>query len=186
MAKLIYSTICSLDGYVADEDGDFSWAAPSEELHAFVNELERPIGTHLYGRRMYETMVVWETMDVTDEPPVMGDFAAIWRAAEKVVYSTSLSEPGSARTRVESRFDPAEVRRMKEAADRDLSIGGPTLAAAAFAADLIDEAHVFLVPAIVGGGTRAFPDGARLDLELLAQRRFDPGTVHLHYRVGRR
>ncbi len=185
MARLIYSTICSLDGYVADEDGDFGWAAPDEEVHAFINELVRPIGTHLYGRRMYETMVVWETMDVVDEPPVVRDFAAIWLAAEKVVYSSSLGGPGSARTRIESRFDPEEVRRMKESADRDLSIGGPTLAAHALAAGLVDEVHLFLVPAVVGGGTRSFPDGARLDLELLDQHRFAAGTVHLHYGVRR-
>ena len=184
MARLIYSTICSLDGYVADEDGDFEWAAPDEEVHAFVNDLERPVGTHLYGRRMYETMVVWETMDVAGEPPAMRDYAAIWRAADKVVYSTTLGEAGSTRTRIEAAFDPDAVRRMKDEAVRDISVGGPTLAASALAAGLVDELQLFFVPVLVGGGTSAFPDGLRLRLELLDQRRFANDTAYLRYAVG--
>lgn len=183
MAKLIYATLCSLDGYVEDDRGKFDWAAPDEEVHGFVNELERPIGTYLYGRGMYETMVVWETMDLAGEPPVMSDYAEIWRAAEKIVYSRSLQSAPSARTRIEREFDPAAVRALKASADRDLSIGGPGLAAAAFGAGLVDECHLFLSPVVVGGGKRALPEGVRLQLELLDERRFDSGVVHLHYRL---
>ena len=183
MARLVYSAIASLDGYVEDERGEFGWAAPDEEVHAFVNDLERPIGTHLYGRRMYETMAVWETLD-TGSSAAMRDYAAIWRAAEKVVYSTSLPEVGTPRTRLERRFDPEEVRALKDGAPSDLSIGGPGLAASAWRQGLVDEAHLFLLPVIVGGGKPALPDGLRLDLELLGERRFANGTVHLHYRVG--
>ena len=181
MAKLIYSAIASLDGYVADEDGKFDWAAPDEEVHAFVNDLERPVGTYLYGRRMYETMIAWETLDVTDEPPVVRDFAEIWRAAEKIVYSRTLASVASARTRIERDFDPAAVLRLKAAAERDVSVGGPTLAAAAIGAGLVDEYHVFVTPVAVGGGLRALPDDVRLELELLDERRFRSGVVHLHY-----
>lgn len=183
MAKLIYATLCSLDGYVEDEGGKFDWAAPDEEVHGFVNELERPIGTYLYGRGMYETMAVWETMDLAGEPPVMSDYAEIWRAAEKIVYSRSLQSAPSARTRIEREFDPAAVRALKASADRDLSIGGPGLAAAAFGAGLVDECHLFLSPVVVGGGKRALPEGVRLQLELLDERRFGGGVVHLHYRL---
>jgi dihydrofolate reductase len=183
VAKLIYATLCSLDGYVEDDRGKFDWAAPDEEVHGFVNELERPIGTYLYGRGMYETMVVWETMDLAGEPPVMSDYAEIWRAAEKIVYSRSLQSAPSARTRIEREFDPAAVRALKASADRDLSIGGPGLAAAAFGAGLVDECHLFLSPVVVGGGKRALPEGVRLQLELLDERRFDSGVVHLHYRL---
>ena len=182
MAKLIYSAITSLDGYVADEDGNFEWAAPDEEVHAFVNELERPIGTHLYGRRMYEVMTAWETMQTVDEPPVMKDFAEIWQAANKIVYSTTLDAVSSARTRIERNFDADAVRQLKAASDSDLSIGGPGLAAHAIEAGLVDEYHLFLAPVVVGGGTQALPDGLRLSLELLDERRFDSGFVHLHYR----
>jgi dihydrofolate reductase len=181
MARLVYSAIASLDGYVADAEGDFRWARPDEEVHAFVNDLERGAGTHLYGRRMYETLVVWETM--ASDVPQMRDYAEIWRGSEKVVYSRTLAEPRSARTRIEREFDPEAVRRMKADADRDLLVGGPTLAAEAFRAGLVDECHVFLVPAIVGGGTRALPDRVRLDLELLDERRFGNGMVYLRYRV---
>ncbi|HET7053977.1 MAG TPA: dihydrofolate reductase family protein [Solirubrobacterales bacterium] len=184
MARLIYATIASLDGYVADADGNFGWAMPSEEVHAFVNELERTAGTYLYGRRMYETMVAWETMDLAGEPPVVRDYAAIWRATEKVVYSTTLTEVSSARTRIEREFDPAAVQRLKESAERDITVGGPGLAGAALAAGLVDELHLFVVPAVVGAGTRSLPDGVRLELQLLDERRFDNGFVHLHYRVG--
>ena len=178
---LIYAMIASLDGYVEDESGRFDWAAPDEEVHAFVNELERPIGTYLYGRRMYETMVAWETMD--DEHPVMRDFAELWRAAEKIVYSRSLESASSARTRVEHDFDAAVVRRLKESAQGDIGIGGPELAGQAIAAGLVDECHLIVVPVLVGGGKRAFPDGVRVDLELLDERSFAGGAVYLRYKL---
>jgi dihydrofolate reductase len=181
VARLIYSAIASLDGYTADEAGNFDWAAPDAELHAFLNDLERDVGTHLYGRRMYETMAVWETMDVSAEPEVMRDYAGIWRAADKVVYSRTLATPSTPRTRIERDFDPDTVRRMKEAAGRDISVGGPGLAAHALHAGIVDEIQLFLVPAVVGGGTRALPDGLRVDLELLDQRRFAGGAVYLRY-----
>ena len=181
MARLIFSAIASLDGYTADEAGNFDWAAPDAELHAFVNDRERDVGTHLYGRRMYETMAVWETMDVSAEPEVMRDYAGIWRAADKVVYSRTLATPSTPRTRIERDFDPDTVRRMKEAAGRDISVGGPGLAAHALRASIVDEIQLFLVPAVVGGGTRALPDGLRVDLELLDQRRFAGGAVYLRY-----
>lgn len=179
MAKLIYSTIASLDGYVADEDGNFDWAAPDEEVHAAVNELARPIGTHLHGRRMYETMVAWETMDLADEPSVVRDFAEIWRLADKVVYSRTLEAASSVRTRIERDFDPGAIRRMKAAAERDISIGGPDLAAQAFEAGLVDECHLLIAPVLVGGGKRSLPDGVHLKLELLGLRRFGSGMVLL-------
>jgi len=178
--RLIYSAIASLDGYVADADGSFEWAAPGEEVHAFVNDLERPIGTHLYGRRMYEVMSAWETMD--DEHPVMRDFAEIWRAAEKVVYSRTLERASTARTRIERELDPDAVRAMK--AGGDLSIGGAELAGQALGAGLVDECHLLLTPVVVGGGTRALPEGLRLQLELLGERSFASGVVYLRYRVG--
>ena len=181
MAKLIYTAIMSLDGYVADEDGNFDWSEPDEEVHAYVNDLERPIGTHLYGRRLYDVMVVWET--IADQEPVIRDYAEIWRAADKVVYSRSLETVSSERTRIERSFDPDAVRTMKSVADRDLGIGGPTLAAQAIRAGLVDEIHLFLAPAVVGGGIRALPDEVRLSLELLDERRFANGVIHLHYRT---
>ena len=185
MAKLIYSVIASLDGYVADEDGNFDWAAPDEEVHRFVNDLERPVGTYLMGRRMYEVMRYWETADtVPDQPAHMVDFARVWQDADKVVYSRTLEEPSTARTRVERDFDPDAVRRLKAAADRDLTVGGPALAAQALAAGLVDECHVFLAPILVGGGTRAFPDKLRVPLELLEERRFGNGTVYVRYRTS--
>ena len=177
---LIYSAIASLDGYVEDEHGKFDWAAPDEEVHAFVNELERPVMTYLYGRRMYETMVAWETLD--DEHPVMRDFAQLWRAAEKVVFSRTLESPASARTRIERDFDPASVLRLKESAQADIGIGGAALAGQAIEAGLVDECHLILVPVLVGGGKRAFPDGVRADLQLLDQRGFAGGAVYLRYR----
>ncbi len=184
MARLVYSAITSLDGYVADEAGTFAWAAPDEEVHAFVNDLERSIGTYLYGRRMYETMRYWEAPDaLAEQPAVVRDFAAIWQAADKVVYSTSLPEVSSARTRIERDFDPATVRALKAQAPRDLSIGGPHLAAAALRAGLVEEYHALVTPVVVGGGNSALPGGLRLDLELLDERRFGSGVVHLHYRV---
>jgi dihydrofolate reductase len=182
LAKLIYNAIASLDGYVEDESGGFAWAAPDQEVHAFVNELEREVGTHLCGRRMYETMVFWETEPSgDDEPEVMRDFAAIWRAADKVVYSRTLDTVTAARTRIERDFDPEAVRRLKADATTDISVGGAELAAQAFRAGLVDECHLFLVPILVGGGKRALPDGVRLELELLDERRFANGTVFLRY-----
>jgi len=183
MAKLIYSAITSLDGHVADREGSFDWSAPDAEVHQFVNDLERPFGTHLYGRRMYEVLVAWETMPNDPDEPVMEDFAEIWRAAEKVVYSSTLAKVSSARTRIERSFDPDAVRALKETADADISIGGPELAAHALRAGLVDELHLFLSPVIVGGGNPALPDGLRLDLELVDHRRFANGVVHLHHRV---
>jgi len=176
--SLIYSAIASLDGYIEDEHGKFDWSAPDEEVHAFVNDVEREVGTYLLGRRMYEVLAVWETMD--DDEPVMRDYAEIWRGADKVVYSTTLSEPRSARTRIEREFDPDAVRRLKDAGD--VSIGGPTLAALAFRAGLVDDVHLWINPVAVGGGVPALPPGMRLDLSLVAERRFAGGVVHLHYR----
>jgi dihydrofolate reductase len=185
MAKLIYSAIASLDGYVADEQGNFDWAAPDDEVHAFVNDLERPIGTYLYGRRMYETMVFWETVSTgLDQPAVNRDFAQIWRAAEKIVYSRTLHATSSMRTRIEREFDPGGIRRLKESSRRDITVGGSGLAGEAIAAGLVDECHLFLTPIVVGGGKRALPDNVRAQLELLAERRFRGGVVHLHYGVG--
>jgi dihydrofolate reductase len=185
MAHLIYSAIASLDGYVADESGNFDWAAPDEEVHAFVNELERPIGTYLYGRRMYEVMTYWETAGAAaDDHPVERDFAAIWRAADKVVYSRTLEQAASARTRIEREFDPDAVRQLLAEAERDVGIGGSELAAQALAAGLVDECQLFLAPVVVGAGKRALPQGVFTRLELLDERRFDSGMVYLHYRVG--
>ena len=184
MAKLIYAAIASLDGYVEDADGRFDWGRPDDEVHAYVNDLERPIGTYLYGRRMYETMVFWETASTdADEPAVFSDYAEIWRAAEKVVYSRTLETTASARTRIEREFDPDAVRSMKEAADRDISVGGPELAAQALRAGLVDEIRLFLSPVAVGGGKSALPDGLRLGLELVDERRFGNGVVYLRYRM---
>ena len=172
---------------MADEDGNFSWARPDEEVHGFVNELERPVGTYLYGRRMYEVMAVWDDPEFpAGEPPVIGEYADIWRSADKVVFSRTLSEARTARTRVERDFDPEAIRRMKSDADRPLSVGGAELAGQALAAGLVDELHLFLVPVVVGGGTRALPDGVRAGLVLRGARRFAGGTVHLHYGVESR
>jgi len=185
MAKLIYAAIASLDGYVADEHGNFDWAAPDEEVHTFVNDLERPLGTYLYGRRMYETMLFWEDPEsVEGEPEVMRDFAGIWRAADKVVYSRTLRDSASERTRIDRELDPDEIRRMKESSERDLSVGGATLAGQAIAAGLVDELQLIVAPSIVGGGTRWLPDDVRLDLELIETRRFGNGMVFLRYRVN--
>lgn len=184
MAKLIFSTIESLDGYVADEAGRFDWARPDEVVHTFVNDLERHVGTYLYGRRMYEVMAVWETLDqLADQPPsFIGDFARTWRDASKIVYSTTLDEVRSSRTRIERVFEPEAVRRMKAEVARDISIGGPTLAAHAIAAGLVDEYQLFVAPVVVGGGTRSLPERVRLQLELVDERRFDNGMVYLNYR----
>jgi dihydrofolate reductase len=183
MATLSFSALASLDGVIADEQGRFDWAEPDAEVHAFVNDLERPVGTHLYGRRMYEVMVWWETLDLADVPPHIRDYAEVWRNADKIVYSRTLPSVSSARTRLEREFDPDAVRRLKEEAGRDLSIAGPGLAAHALAAGLVDEVHLLLSPHVVGGGTRVFPDGVHLPLELVDERRFGNGTVYLRYRV---
>lgn len=184
MAKLIYSMLTSLDGYVQDADGDFDWAEPDEEVHAFINDLERPIGTYLYGRRMYETMACWETdPDLAAQSPHMRDFARIWQAADKVVYSTTLEAPSTARTRIERDFDPEAVRKLKAAAEHDINVSGPDLAAHAFKAGLVDEYHLYVTPIIVGGGKRSLPDDVRIRLELQDERRFGNGVVHLRYRT---
>ncbi|MFL5894294.1 MAG: dihydrofolate reductase family protein [Thermoleophilaceae bacterium] len=180
MAKLIYSAITSLDGYVADEHGDFDWAAPDAEVHGFVNDLERPVGTYLYGRRMYEVMAYWETVP-DDEPDVIRDFAEIWQAADKIVYSKTLEDVSSARTRIERELDPEAVRKLKAKARRDITVGGPELAGQAIAAGLVDEYQLLITPVIVGGGKRALPDDLRLQLELLDERRFGNGVVFLRY-----
>lgn len=184
MAKLIYSAIASLDGYVEDADGAFEWAAPDEEVHAFVNDGERGVGTYLYGRRMYETMRYWETEGAgPDDHPVSRDFAQIWRAAEKIVYSQTLETVSTARTRLEREFDHDAVRRLKESSPTDITIGGPALAGEAIAAGLVDEIQLLLGPILVGGGKAALPDDVRVRLELLDERRFAGGVVFLRYAV---
>ena len=184
MAKLIYLTIMSLDGYVADEDGKFDWGEPDEEVHTFVNDLARPVGTYLYGRRMYEVLVAWETLELADEPPVIRDFAEIWRAADKIVYSKTLEAVSSARTRLERDFDPEAVRELKASAERDLAVGGPDLAGQAIRAGLVDEYQLFVAPIMVGGGTEALPANVRVELELLDERRFGNGMAYLRYRAA--
>ena len=184
MAKLVYSAITSLDGYIEDDEGSFDWALPDAEMHAFVNDLEAPIGTHLYGRRMYETMAVWQA--VGDEPGVQDvevDFAEVWRALDKVVYSRTLDAVWTPRTRLERDFDPETVHRMKETTAADMSVSGPGLAQHAFEARLVDEVHLFVFPVVVGGGKPGLPRNIWVDLELLDERRFDNGVVHMHHRV---
>jgi dihydrofolate reductase len=184
-AKLIYAALVSLDLYVADENGNFDWAAPGEDAHAFVNDLMRPVGTQLYGRRMYEVLVAWESPDIEiGEPEVIADYARMWRAADKIVYSHSLEAVSSARTRIERAFDPDAIRRLKATADRDISIGGPELAAEALRAGLVDEIHLILNPIIVGGGKRALPEGLRLPLELIDSRSFANGVEYVGYRTA--
>lgn len=183
MAKLIYSAITSLDGFTEDADGSFDWSAPDEEVHTFVNDLERPIGTYLYGRRMYEVMVAWETFEVADLAPFAADYARIWRAADKIVYSTTLPAASSANTRIERKFDPSAVQKLKNTTQRDISIGGPDLARQALKARLVDECHLFLSPISIGAGKPALPSDLPVELELLDVRRFGNGVVHLHYRT---
>jgi dihydrofolate reductase len=184
MAKLTYTAITSLDGYIEDEEGRFDWAVPDAEVHAFVNDLERPVGTDLYGRRMYETMAVWQTVgDEPGLPAAEADFAAAWQARDKVVYSRTLDAVSTPRTRLEREFDPEAVRRMKEGADRDISVSGPGLAQHAFRAGLVDEVHLFVFPIVVGGGKPGLPRDVRVDLELLDARRFGNGVVHMHHRT---
>ena len=183
MGKLIYTAIASADGYVEDADGGFDWAAPDEQLHRFVNDLERPVGTYLYGRRMYQTMLSWETAHtVPGQSPVAQDFATIWQAAEKIVFSKTLTTVSSARTRVERDFDPSIVRHLKAATGHDMTVGGAGLAGQAIKAGLVDELQLFLVPVVVGGGKRALPGGAHSDLELLETQSFASGVVYLRYR----
>ncbi|PYI67924.1 deaminase [Arthrobacter livingstonensis] len=185
MAQLIYTANTSLDGYVNDADGNFDFTVPSDEVHGFINDLERGHGTYLYGRRLYETMKVWEAMQQrTDLSPVARDYADFWCRAQKVVYSRTLKAAETARTRIEPSFDPEAVRRLKAGASTDLSLGGAELAGQAFAAGLVDQVHLFLAPVIIGGGTRALPDAVRTRLELLDERTFGSGVVHLHYRVS--
>jgi len=184
MAKLSYSMLASLDGYVEDVTGGFGWAEPDAEVHAFANELERPVGTHLFGRRMYETMLFWEAPpDPATLPPHIREYADLWQRADKVVYSRTLEQPSSRQTRIERSFDPDAVRRLKATAEGDVSVGGPELAAQALRAGLVDELQLFFVPVVVGGGKRALPDGLRLELELVDERRFGNGTVFLRYAV---
>jgi dihydrofolate reductase len=192
LAKLIYSMIASLDGYIADEAGNFDWAVPDEEVHAFINDLERPVGTYLYGRRIYEVMAGWETAQLQAEQSALAwddrklrlEFAQIWQAAEKIVYSRTLHMLSSARTRIERDFDPDAVRRLKTTAARDITVGGPDLAAQAIKAGLVDEYQLFITPVVVGGGTPSLPDQVHLKLELLNERRFGNGVVYLHYRTA--
>lgn len=187
MAHLIYSAISSLDGFIEDVDGRFDWAAPDEEVHRFINDLERSAGTYLYGRRMYEIMSVWETdPDLAAGSPLTQDFAQIWQAADKIVYSRTLSTASTRKTQIEPAFDPEAVRQLKAAVEQDILIGGPELAAHAFRSGLIDECHLFLVPVIVGGGKPALPANVRLELELLAERRFGNGTVYLRYQAAQK
>jgi dihydrofolate reductase len=183
MAKLIYSAIASLDGYIEDAKGNFDWAEPDEEVHTFVNDLERLVGTYLYGRRMYETMVYWETAHtLPDQPSFVRDFAEIWQSADKIVYSRSLGKVSSAKTRIERDFDPESIRRLKSGAERDITVGGPDLAAQAIAPGLVDEYHLLLAPIIVGDGKPVLPDNVRVQLEMLDERRFGNGVVFLRYR----
>jgi dihydrofolate reductase len=186
MSKLIYSVIVSLDGYVADASGNFDWARPDAAVHSFINDLERSVGTYLYGRRMYEVMEVWQTLgDSGEPPPYIVDFAKLWRAADKVVYSSTLSAVSIPRTRIERGFDAAAVDSLRARSQRDISIGGPTLASAAIAAGLVDELQLFVAPVIVGGGSKALSGGSRHDLELVSEHRFDSGFVYLDYRSRR-
>ena len=185
MAKLIFSAITSLDGYIEDEHGHFDWGAPDEEVFHFINDLERPVGTYLYGRRMYETMVYWENVrDLAGEPPHIRDFTELWQAADKIVYSKSLETVSKSKTRIERTFDPGVIQEMKSSQERDITVGGPNLAAHAFKAGLVDECQLFLMPIVVGGGKPSLPDNVRLDLELLSERRFRGGGVFLHYRTS--
>ncbi|MGO9856724.1 MAG: dihydrofolate reductase family protein [Acidimicrobiales bacterium] len=185
MAKLIYSAITSLDGFIEDEEGNFDWGAPDEEVHSFVNDMARPVGTYLYGRRMYETMVYWETAHtVADQPSCVRDFTELWQAAEKIVYSKSLKTVSSAKTRIQREFDPSVILTMKATRKRDITVGGPGLAAQALKAGLVDEFQLFLTPVVLGGGKPSLPNDVRFELELLSERRFGNGVVFLHYRTA--
>jgi dihydrofolate reductase len=184
MAKLIYLSNVSLNGYTEDEHGSFDWSAPDDELFAFITDLVRPVGAYLYGRRMYDTMAVWETDPaLAAQSKLMADFADVWQGAEKVVYSTTLAATSTAKTRLERNFDPASVRDLKASASSDLTIGGPHLAAQALKAGLVDECHLFIRPVLMGGGNPALPSGTRADLELLDDRQLGNGVVYLRYRI---
>ncbi|HZU78726.1 MAG TPA: dihydrofolate reductase family protein [Acidimicrobiales bacterium] len=185
MGRLVYAAIASLDRFIEDAQGSFEWAAPDTEVHRFVNELERSVGTYLYGRRMYETMRFWESVDPDSDDPLSGDYAAIWQAADKIVFSTTLAGSTTAKTRLERRFDPEMVARLKEASSHDLTVGGPGLAAEALRAGLVDEIHLFSVPVLVGGGKAVFPPDVRFALEQVEARSFGNGTVYLRYAVRR-
>ena len=185
MAQLIYSAISSLDGYIEDADGNFDWAMPDEEVHTFINNLERSAGTYLYGRRMYEAMTVWETdPNVATDSPLTQDFAQIWQAANKIVYSRTLAAASTRNTQLERNFNPEAIRQLKKTVQHDIAIGGPELASQAFQSELIDECHLFITPIIVGGGKQSLPDDVKLELELLEERRFDNGMVFLRYRAS--
>ena len=182
MARLVYAVLASLDGYVADEAGNFEWAMPSEDVHRFVNELESSVGTYLYGRRLYEVMTVWQDFpDIEHEPDVIREYAGIWQSADKIVYSETLAAVTTPKTRLERSFDPHSVRAMVTDRERDVSVGGATLASHALTAGIVDDVHLFVFPFVVGGGTSVWPAGTRLDFDLVAQDRFTDGTVHLHY-----
>jgi dihydrofolate reductase len=184
MANLIYSAIASLDGYIADVDGKFDWAEPDDEVHSFINDLGRPIGTYLLGRRMYEVLAYWEDPPALDQqPPYVQEFAEVWQAAEKIVYSRTLETVSTASTRIERRFDPEAIRQLKAQSERNIAVGGPDLAAQAIRAGLVDEYELFLVPVVVGAGKQFLPSNARIELELLDERRFRNGTVFLRYRT---
>ena len=184
MAHLIYTTNMSLDGYTEDRDGKFSQTDPSEEVFRFITNLIRADGTHLYGRRMYESMMVWETEpNLAAQSPLMRDFAQVWQAADKIVYSRTLEAASTRKTKIERNFDPKAIRRLKESVEQDIHIGGAELAAQAFRSGLIDECCLFITPIIVGGGKPALPDNVQLDLELLNERRFGNGAVFLRYRT---
>jgi dihydrofolate reductase len=184
MGKLIYSAITSLDGYVEDAGGGIEWGMPDEEVFRFVNDTLRPVGTYLFGRRMYESMVYWETATVADAPPFVREFAALWKAADKTVYSTSLETVSSARTGLKRAFEPGAIREMKAALEGDVTVGGPDLAAQAFEAGLVDECQLFLTPVVLGGGKPSLPKDVHLQLQLLDERRFDSGVVFLRYRTA--
>ncbi|PRZ40753.1 dihydrofolate reductase [Antricoccus suffuscus] len=183
MAKLIFSAITSLDGFIEDSTGNFDWSMPDEEVHTYVNDLERSVGTYLYGRRMYEVMVAWETFEDADLAPFAVDYARIWRAADKIVYSSTLQAASSANTRITRTFDLSAVQKLKDTAQRDISVGGPNLASQALKAGLVDECHLLLSPISVGAGKPALPNDFRAEFELLDVRRFGNGVVHLHYRT---
>ena len=184
MANLIYIANTSLDGYTEDKDGKFDWTEPSDEVFRFITNIVRATRTHLYGRRMYETMLVWETdPNLAAQSPLMRDFAQVWQAADKIVYSRTLKTISTRKTQLEQTFDPEVIRQLKAASEHNILIGGPELAAHAFRAGLIDECHLFLIPILVGGGKSALPDNVRLELELLAERRFPDGRVYLSYRT---
>jgi dihydrofolate reductase len=185
MAKLIYVSNVSLDGYFEDEHGSFDWTAPDDDLFAFITDLVRPVGTYLYGRRLYDTMAPWEADPaLAAQSELMADFANVWQAADKVVYSTTLDAVSTAKTRLEHNFDPASVRDMKASAISDLTVGGSDLAAHALRAGLVDECHLFIRPVLIGGGKPALPSDTRSELELLDDRRLSNGVVYLRYRIS--